>query len=288
MKTRILCIFLMVLAFASCGEYNKVLKNRDPEVKYTYAKKYFEEGKYGRSATLLEEILTSYTGSSREQEVLFLIAQSYFYDKDYTTATVYYNRYVNKFPKGEYTEIARFNAAYGLYLDSPDARLDQTNTIKSIQGFQDFLEYFPTSSKAPEAQNLMFEMQEKLAYKEFLAARLYYNLGLYMGNNYESCIVVSRQALKQYAFTNYAEEFQILIVRAKFELADKSIDDKKQVRYRELLDEHYNYKNMFPTGKYLKESEKYYKEALDYVGKEVDYLTNEAVKQDIELNKVNK
>lgn len=281
MKTRILCAFLIALVFASCGEYNKILKSRDPEEKYTYAKKYFDEKKYSRTSTLLEEILTSFTGSSREQEVLFLLAQSYFYNKDYPTASTYYNRYVNKFPKGEYTELARYNAAYGLYLDSPDARLDQTNTIKSIQGFQDFLEYYPTSSKAPEAQNLMFDMQEKLAYKEFLAARLYFNLGLYMGNNYESCIIVSREALKQYSFTNYAEEFQILIVRSKFELATKSIDEKKQSRYRELIDEHFNYKNMFPTGKYLKENEKYYREALEYVGEDVDNLTNEAVKEEL-------
>ena len=101
---------------------------------------------------MLDEILSAYTGSSKEQEILYLLAQAYFYDKDYTTATQYYTRYYNKFPKGEFTELARFNSAYGLYLDSPDARLDQTSTFKGIQEFQNFLEYFPQSEKAPEAQ----------------------------------------------------------------------------------------------------------------------------------------
>lgn len=280
MKIRILSALLMVLLLASCGEYNKILKSRDPEEKYTYAKKYFDEKKYGRTTTLLEEILTSYTGTSKEQEILYLLGQSYFLNKDYTTATIYYNRYVAKFPKGEFTELARFNSAYGLYLDSPDARLDQSNTIKSIQGFQDFLEYYPQSDKAPEAQNKMFEMQEKLAYKEYLSARLYYNLGLYMGNNYESCVVTSREALKSYPFSAFVEEFQILIVRSKYELAANSVEEKKPVRYRELMDEHFNYKNMFPTGKYLKETEKYYRQALKALGQEVDDLTNEAVKQE--------
>ncbi|MBK5722302.1 outer membrane protein assembly factor BamD, partial [Dysgonomonas sp. Marseille-P4677] len=259
MKIRILCTLLLALLLASCGEYNKILKSRDAELKYTYAKKYFDEKKYGRTTTLLSEILSSYTGSSKEQEILFLMAQSFFYDKDYTTATQYYTRYYNKFPKGDYTELARFNAAYGLYLDSPDARLDQTSTIKGIQEFQNFLEYFPQSEKAPEAQDLMFKLQEKLAYKEFLAARLYFNLGLYMGNNYEACIVTSREALKTYPFSEFSEEFQILMVRSRFELAYHSIEDKKPTRYRDLLDEHLNYKNMFPNGKYLKESERYYR-----------------------------
>lgn len=281
MKIKILCTLLLTLLLASCGEYNKILKSRDAELKYTYAKKYFDEKKYGRTTTLLGEILTTYTGSSKEQEILFLMAQSYFYDKDYTTATQYYTRYYTKFPKGDYTELARFNAAYGLYLDSPDARLDQTSTVKGIQEFQNFLEFFPQSEKAPEAQDLMFKLQEKLAYKEYLAARLYFNLGLYMGNNYESCIVTSREALKSYPFSEFAEEFQILMVRSRFELAYHSIEEKKSNRYRDLLDEHFNYKNMFPTGKYLNESEKYYRQALKALGQEVDQATNEVVQQEL-------
>jgi len=281
MRIKILCTLLLALLLASCGEYNKILKSRDAELKYTYAKKYFDEKKYGRTITLLDEILTTYTGSSKEQEILFLLAQAYFYDKDYTTATQYYTRYYNKFPKGDYTELARYNAAYGLYLDSPDARLDQTSTIKGIQEFQNFLEYFPRSEKAPEAQDFMFKLQEKLAYKEYLAARLYYNLGLYMGNNYEASVVTAREALKNYPFSAFAEELQVLIVRSKYELAYYSIEEKKPTRYRELMDEHFNYKNMFPNGKYSKESERYYRQALKALGQEADELTNEAVQQEM-------
>lgn len=282
MRIKILCAFLLAMVLVSCGEYNKILKSRDAELKYTYAKKYFDEKKYGRSITLLDEILSAYAGSSKEQEILYLLAQSYFYDKDYTTATQYYSRYYNKFPKGDYAELARYNAAYGLYLDSPDARLDQTSTIRSIQQFQTFLEYFPQSAKAPEAQDLMFKLQEKLAYKEYLAARLYFNLGLYNRDNYyESCIVTAKEALKSYPFSEFTEEFQILIVRSRYESAVYSVDQKKQGRYRELIDEHFNYKNMFPSGKYAKESEGYYRKALKELGQEVDEATNEAVKQEL-------
>ncbi len=281
MNTRLLCAFLMVLVLASCGEYNKILKSKDPEEKYTYAKKYFDQKKYGRAYTLLEDILPMYRSSSKEQEILFLLAQSYFNNKDYTTATQYYRQYYNKFTKGEYTELARYNAAYGLYLDSPDARLDQTNTYQAIQGFQSFLEYYPQSSKSPDAQNLMFELQEKLAYKEFLAARLYYNLGLYLGNNYDACVVTAKEALKSYPFSAYSEEYQILIVRSKYELAVNSIDEKKNTRFRELMDEHFNYKNMFPSGKYIKETERYYRRALKDLGQEVDQSTSDTIKEEI-------
>lgn len=270
MKIKILCALTAIILFASCGEYNKVLKSTDREVRYEYAKRYFEEKKYGRTITLLESIMNTYVGSAKEQEILFLLAQAYFYDKDYTTATAYYRQYYNKFPREEYAELARFNAAYGLFLDSPDVKLDQTSTIQAIQGFQEFLEYFPQSSKAEQAQDLMFQLQEKLAEKELMAAQLYYNLGMYMGNNYESCVVTSREALKTYPFSAYAEEFQIMIVRAKMQEAENSAPGKKPTRYREVIDEHFNYMNMFPQGKYVNESTKMYNKASKALGLSAD------------------
>lgn len=279
MKIKHLCIALLTIVLlgllASCGEYNKVLKSTDPELKFEYAKKYFDEKKYGRTTTLLEEIQTAYIATSKEQEVLFLLAQSYFYDKDYVSATARYNRYFNKFPKGDYAETAKFNAAYGLFLDSAEIKLDQTNTIKSLEAFQSFLEYYPQSNRAKEAEGYMLQMQNRLAQKELYSAQLYFNLGYFMGNNYEACVVTAREALKNYNYPPYGEEFQILIVRAKFEEAELSFDAKKPVRYRTVMDEHFNYINMYPEGKYVKESTKYYKKAQEALGIEEGELMEE-------------
>lgn len=275
MKIKLLFLVLLVSLFYACGEYNKVLKSRDPELKYTYAKKYFDEKKYGRAATLLEEIQTIYGGRSKEQEILFLLAQSYFYDKDYISATSRYNRYFNKFPKGDYAESAKFNAAYAMYLDSAIVELDQSNTYKAIEGFQSFLEYFPQSDKARESERYMLDMQSRLAQKELNSARLYFNLGYFMGNNYESCVVTAKEALKRYNFEPYGEEFQILIVRSKFEEAELSLDSRKPIRYRNVMDEHFNYMNMYPEGKYVKESTKYYKKALEALEQDEKKLLKE-------------
>lgn len=267
MKIRILLIFcLTILVAASCGEYNKILKSSDYELKYTYAKKYFDEKKYGRAITLLEELVPIFKGTSHAEESAFLLAQSYFYDKDYTTATQFYAAYYNTYPRGEYAELARFNGAYGLYLDSPDPRLDQSSTYKSMQQFQNFLEIYPQSDKVQLVQDYLFEMQEKLALKDLMACRLYFNLGNYLGNNYESCVVTAREALKQYPYSKFLEEFQILIVRSRYELANNSVELRRQERFRNLVDERYNYLNMFPEGKYSKEVERYYRKAMREMG----------------------
>jgi len=280
MMKKILYILIFSLILVSCGEYNKILKSTDYELKYTYAKKYFDEKKYGRSITLLEELVPIFKGTSNAEESLYLLAQSFFFDKNYETATQYYRTYYTTYPKGEYAEASRYAAAYSMYLDSPDARLDQSSTYKAIQEFQNFLEYYPQSDKVQLAQEYMFELQDKLAFKDFMAARLYYNLGNYMGNNYEACVVTSREALRDYPFSKFAEEFQVLIVRSRFELAVNSVDERKPIRFRDVIDEHFNYLNMFPEGKYSKEVKRYYRDSLKELGEQVDAETEEAVQAD--------
>lgn len=268
MKFRIIYILLAVVVLGSCNEYNKILKSTDQDLKYTYAKKYFESGKYERSITLLEELVPYFKGTSRAEESLYLLAQSYYNSKDYSSATEMFTTYYNTFPKGQYAESALFYAAYGMYLDSPDPRLDQSKTYKAISEFQRYMEVYPQSERAEQAKNYMFELQEKLAYKELLAAQLYLRLGNYMGNNYESAVITAREGLKSYPYSKYAEEFQMTILRARYEFAERSKLEVQPERYRMVVDEYFNYKNSYPSGKHIKEADKYYQEAQ----KKIDVL----------------
>lgn len=276
MKIKLLLPVILTLLLAACGEYNKVLKSTDPELKYTYAKKYFDEKKYGRTTTLLEEIASTYSLRSEEDEMLYLLAQAYFFDGDYISAHSRYNRYFQKFGvKGNYAEAAKFNAAYALFVDSTDVRLDQSNTVRAIEAFQSFAEYYPQSDRVKQAERYMLQMQARLAEKELNSVKLYYNLGYFMGNNYESCVVTAKEALKSYNFPPFGEEFQIYIVRAKFDEAELSYDERKPIRYRNVIDEHYNYVNLYPNGKYVKESTKYFEKAQKALGLEDERLKEE-------------
>ena len=257
---------MIAVLFSSCGEYNKILKSTDYELKYSYAKKYFNMKEFTMSATLLEELVPIYKGTASAEESLYLLAQSYYGQKDYLTASQYFNTYYTTYPKGEYTELARYYSGYGLYLDSPDPRLDQTQTYKAIAELQLYLEYYPQSERAKEAQNIMFELQEKLALKELLATRLYYNLGTYMGNNFQSSVITAQNALKNYPYSKYREEFMYYVIQSKYELALVSVEEKLQGRYRDVVDEYYNYMNEYPEGKYVKQVKKFY----DYASKRIN------------------
>ena len=262
MKLRFVGLLLIIALLSACSEYNKVLKNSDPEYRYTFAKKYFDQGKFSRSATLLEDLVTIFRGTSHGEESLYLLARSYYGMKDYTTASQYFSTYYKTYPKGQYTELARFYSAYGLYMDSPDPRLDQTDTHKSMEQFQEFIEYYPQSERKEEAQSILFELQEKLAYKELMAVRLYYNLGNYVvgypfpGGNYTSCVITAQNALRTYPYSYYKEDFMYYSLRAKYDMANQSVEEKKELRYRDVIDDYYAYINEFPNGKYYKQAQK--------------------------------
>lgn len=261
MKKIVLVGILMAVVLASCGEYNKILKSTDYELKYSYAKKYFNEKQYAKSATILDELVTIFKGTAYAEESLYLLAQSYYGQKDYQTASQYFETYYTTYPKGEFTELARYYSGYGLYLDSPDPRLDQSQTYKAIEQMQLYLEFYPQSERAAEAQEILFQLQEKLAYKELMATRLYFNLGTYMGNNYQSSVITAQNALKDYPYSKYREEFMFLIIRAKYELALVSVEEKLQGRYRDVVDEYYTYVNEYPNGRFLKQVTKYFEYA---------------------------
>ncbi|WP_071149666.1 outer membrane protein assembly factor BamD [Bacteroides ndongoniae] len=266
MKKNILIILLSALLLPSCGEYNKLLKSTDYEYKYEAAKNYFAKGQYNRAATLLNELIAILKGTDKAEESLYMLGMSYYNQKDYQTAAQTFIQYYNVYPRGIYTELARFHAGKALYLDTPEPRLDQSGTYTAIQQLQMFMEYFPQSARKEEAQNMIFALQDKLVMKEYLSAKMYYNLGNYLGNNYLSCVITAQNALKDYPYTNLREDLSILILRAKYEMAINSVDDKKPERYRETVDEYYAFKNEFPESKYLKDAERIFQESRKVLG----------------------
>ena len=273
MKKYIIIALVSGSVLTSCGEYNKVLKSTDYEYKYEAAKSYFGKGQNTKAAAILEELITILKGTDKAEESLYMLGMTYYNQGDFITASHYFSTYYNTYPRGTYTEQARFYSGKALFLDTPEPRLDQSSTYKAIQELQMFMEYFPASNRHQEAQQMIFDLQDKLVMKDYMAARLYYDLGSYTGNssysttgnNYLACIVTAQNALKDYPYTKLREDISILLLRAKYDMAKESVEEKKEDRMRDAIDEYYAFKNEFPESKYTKEVENIYKDAKKYV-----------------------
>ena len=263
---RILTVLTGVLLLSSCSEYQRALKNPDPNYKFEFAKRAFEQKKYVQSYTLLRDVVTQLKGSDRAEESLYLLGLSYFENKEYPEAAEFFKTYYQRYPKGKFTELARYYAGYAYYLNSPEPQLDQSETIKAIEELQGFLDYFPRSDKVTLAQNAIFELQDKLTLKELQNAQLYYNLGTYGGNNYESAIITAKNAIKEYPYSKYKEELEMLVLKARYQEAALSVDERKAERFRDVVDEYYSFINNYPDSPRREEADNILKIARRYVG----------------------
>ena len=205
---------------------------------------------------ILEELITIKKGTDEAQECLFMLAMAQYCNSDFEAASVTFKKYGTSYPRGYYAELAAYYVGQSLYESAPEPRLDQSPTIGAINAYQQFLDLFPDSRLRTAAQDRLYELQDKLIMKELLSAELYYNLGGYFGNinkndesNYTSCIITAQNALKQYPYSDHREDFALLIMKSKFELAENSTEDRRLERYRDAEDECYGFLNEYPDSK---------------------------------------
>ena len=265
MKKNMFILACIALMMGSCaGEFNKVYKSTDTDLRYEYAKEAFAMGKFTQASTLLEELITVKKGSDEAQECLYMLGMAQYCNRDYETASATFKKYGSSYPRGIYAESAAFYVGQSLYESAPEPRLDQSPTIGAINAYQQFLDLHPDSKLRAQAQQRLYELQDKLIVKELLSAQLYYNLGGYFGNinkndesNYNSCIITAQNALKQYPYSEHREDFALLIMKSKYELAQNSTEDKRLERYRDAEDECYGFINEYPDSKNVAMAEKF-------------------------------
>ena len=273
MKKTIISLALgcALLLQMSCNSYNNVVKVQDYDYRYEAAKEYYAAGEYTRCYQLLEDMLLLMKGTDRGEECLFMLSMCYFNMHDYETAGSYFERYYQSYPKGIYTELARYYSGLSAYKNSPDPRLDQSSTYAAINRLQDYLNHYPYSDKRDEVSDMIYQLQNRLVEKELDNVKLYYNLGTYVGNcmyggsNYEACIITAENALKTYPYTTYREELYMYILRARYRLAVNSVESKAEERFRATIDEYYGFKNEFPESKNMKEAEQIFRRCSEVV-----------------------
>ena len=265
MKKTVIIASISALLMCSCtSEYQAVSKYGDNEMKYEFAKEAFARGKFQQASLLLQEVVTMKKGSDEAQECLYMLAMAQYCNLDYEAASETFKKYTTSYPRGLYAEPAYFYIGQSLYQSSPEPRLDQSPTNGAITAYQQFMDLYPDSHLRPQAQERLYELTDKLIQKEFLSAQLYYNLGGYFGNinsndesNYTSSIITAQNTLKNYPYCSLREDFMLLIMKSKFQLAENSSDEKRLDRYRDAEDECYGFINEFPESKNVALAEKY-------------------------------
>ena len=256
LKMKYFKIGLVLFAFvvSSCGSYNKVVKSTDTEYKYKKAIEYYEDGEYVKAGTLLKDLVSIYRGTNRADKIYYYYAKCNIAQNDYLLAKHYFNSPVKEFPMSDYAEESYFMVGYCSYLMSPKARLDQQETTEAIDALQLYVNLYPYNDRVDEANRLIDELNNKLVYKAYLSARLYYDF-----KNYKAAVIALNNCLNKYPDSKYREDLKFMLLESKYNLAVASVFDKRDERLSSALDEYFSFVDEFPDSKHKKDAERYYK-----------------------------
>lgn len=271
MKVRLFSLLVITILLSSCGEYEKLLKSTDYDLKKAKAKEYYEAKQYVKSSELLGQILPRFRATEEAEELNWINAQSYYGMGQYDMAGTYFKSLIEQYPFGKYSEDATYLAALCDYNLSPKAELDQENSKNSMEGFNLFVNRFPLSQKVPEARKHIIELRERLVEKSYLNARLYYDM-----KEYKAAITALTASLKEYSDTKYREEMMYLKLNSMFLYAENSYAQKKKERYQNTLDDYYSFMEEFPESRYSKDVKRIYQDTARYlkIGNTADSLIN--------------
>ena len=86
-----------------------------------------------------------------------------------------------------------------------------------------------------------------------------------MGNNYESAVIVAKNAIKTYPYSRYKEDLELLVLKARYQEATQSVEEKKADRFRTVIDEYYSFINNYPDSPHRKEADNIFKIASSRV-----------------------
>ncbi|MGE5420784.1 MAG: outer membrane protein assembly factor BamD [Chloroflexota bacterium] len=273
MKFRLYILLILVVLVSSCGEYEKLLKSSDYELKKAKAKEYYDAGQFVKSSEILTQILPRYRASAEGEDLNWMNAMSYYGMKDYFMAGTLFKQFVEQFPFGKHAEDGNYMAAYCDYKIAPRPELDQENTRNAIDGFRLFMTRYPDSPRVEECRTYVKELEEKLVEKSYLSAKLYYDR-----KAYRAAVVALTNSLKEYSETKYREEMMFLKLNSLFLYAQNSFPAKQRERYQDALDDYYSFMEEFPKTEYSREVTGIYEKTNKYlksVGAPTDQQTGE-------------
>ncbi len=238
-----------MLVLASCrSEFETIRTSTDPELILTRANGYYEAEEYQRAQTLYELTIAPFRGRAEAEQIAYRYAYTYYYTEQYVLASYYFKNFATTYGGSSLREEADFMSAYSNYELSPTYRLDQSYSVKAIEGFEEFANRYPNSERVVETNRLIDEMRAKMELKEFESAKLYLDI-----ERYESALVSFENILKDYPETQRAEEIRYLMVITEYEFASRSFRLRKGERLEKEIELAENFLGRYPDSRYAEE-----------------------------------
>lgn len=250
MKYSLVFFAFFTLILASCkSEFEALRNSNNPDRIYREANKYFEKKEYEKAIALYDIVIQFYRGRQEAEDLFFKYAYAHYHVGDYILASTYFKNYSGTFSNSANKEEAEYMAAYSSYRLSPNFKLDQTYTLKAIEGFEQFINNYPNTERAQQANGMIDKMRTKLEQKSFEQGNLYYKIG-----QYQAAMTSFQNTLKDFPESPRLEEVRFLILKSSYIQAANSVFEKQEERFNETIGYYNQFVRRHPDSRYMKEA----------------------------------
>ena len=241
---------------AGCGDYQKVLKSTDPELKWTRAQEYFADERCIQALPLLQELIGLFRGTERMEDVYYMYAEANLCIEDWYMARYTMRNFSKTFPTSDRAEEAEYQAALCSYRLSPGPTLDQSDTRTAMDELQLFLDRHPESDKRDTCNSMIAALRTKLETKAWNGAKLYYTTG-----KFQSASQALANFMEDWPVSQYGEEAQFLILKSQFLYAEQSTERRQAERYADAIESYFTFAARFPESAWLREAEQFHRKS---------------------------
>lgn len=269
-KTILRQYLLVALSFfllASCSKFSKLQKTGTQQEKYAAALDYYKKGEYYKAGLLFEELIPLLKGGTEAELAEFYNAYCQYHQGIYSMSQFQFKKFYETYARSEYAQEAFYMHAFSLYKDSPPSSLDQSNTMTAISALQDFINRYPDSPFQEECTKYILELREKLEFKAYEKARLYYKISDFQFLSLKSAVIAITNFQQDFPDSKYNEELAYLKVNAQFNLAKSSLHNKQKERYLDVLTFYRNFIDKYPSSSFGRDAEKLYSESQKEIAK---------------------
>jgi outer membrane protein assembly factor BamD len=145
-----------------------------PEDVLARADELLAKGKHLQAVALYQKFLENYVGHERADYAQFKLGESYLEGEEYELAAVEYQVLITNYGYSEWVDDAIFQTGVCMWRQAPRAERDQQESIDALSRFNQFLQTYPDSPRAPDARGYVRQINARLAEKALTAARYYY------------------------------------------------------------------------------------------------------------------
>jgi outer membrane protein assembly factor BamD len=242
-------VFLFLLGLFSCDTPERLMKSNDNAYKEKKAIQWYNKKDYFKAIPVFEELMGVYKGQKRTDTIYYYYCMSNFKQGDYILAAYHFKNFTDLFPNSDKNEECLYMHAKSYDKLSPKWELEQTYTYKALEAYMLFLNNYPESKYVDTCNKSIYKIRKKLEKKALAAAELYYKT-----SNYKAAATTFAVLPETFPDIDNLERIYFMIEKSYYELAKNSVSNKKEERYRSVIESYKNFVYKYPGSKYNEEA----------------------------------